>query len=119
MTCHNLLEIAPCVSIQLVAAPHARARWTVSCGFQVIAFGGTANLCSISAFVDEESIDTRSSRGVVIRSKLAKNVENRPLLTEWSKCFAENFAIRKKSSCQNRNGTWREKRWSLTLKEAG
>jgi len=113
------LEIASCYASRLVEGPHARARAPVQCGFDVIARSRTVKTYKNQIALPKESIKSSPNRGFVMRSKIAENLGERHFLTERSKCFPENFAIEKKSSCQFGNGTWREKRWSLTLKEAG
>jgi hypothetical protein len=111
------LGIASCYASRLVEGPHARARATVQCGFDVIARSRTVKTNKNQIALPKESIKSSPDRGFVMRSKIAKNLEEQPFLTDWSKCFAEDFAIGKKSSCQFGNGTWRRKRWSLTSKE--
>lgn len=110
-------EIVSCYAHRLVEALRARARSTVQCGFDAIAWNRSTQTRKKSIPSGKESIKTCASKSIVIRSKHAKNPQKRPFLTDWSKCFAEDFAIGKKSSCQFGNGTWRRKRWSLTSKE--
>ena len=111
------LEIASCYASRLVEGPRARARATVQCGFGVIARSRTVKMNRNQIDLPKESIKSSPDRSFVMRSKIAEKLQKRHFLTERSKCFPENFAIEKKSSCQFGNGTWREKQWSLTSKE--